>query len=302
MLDRVVSERLRRGLATPALFGRELNRLYHTRLNRRQHNPTGIDLFAADWDTLAIADACRYDTFAAHHDLPGRLEVRHSRGSSTTEWLKANFVGDHCDTVYVTANPQYESQREDLPVRFYDVINIWQRDGWDEEFRTVRPETVTAAALDAAKRYPHKRLLVHYIQPHYPFIGPTGRKHFDGDSLHFWGGVMNGSVEAPDQTLRQANDENFEVMLPALSNLLDGRAGRTVVSADHGQMLGERSHPIPIREYGHPRRTYTDELVRIPWLVCEHGERPKITTGDTAATAQQSDDLDERLKALGYAE
>jgi hypothetical protein len=298
--ERLAPARLRRGLETPSLLAREANRLYHTHLGRRSHNLAGIDVFAADWDTLAIADACRYDTFAVNHTLPGRLEARTSRGSSTTEWLHANFTGDHRDTVYVTANPQYESHREALDIKFCEVVDLRGDDAWDEESQTVRPETVTAAALNVADRYPNKRLLVHYIQPHYPFVGPTGREHL-GRSPQFWTDVITGGIDVPDAVLRKANLENFELMLPALADLLDGREGRTVVSADHGQLLGERSFPIPIREYGHPRQTYVEELVRVPWLVHDHGERPEITASETSAHKSDSDDVEDRLEALGYA-
>ena len=301
--ERLAPERLQRGLETPALIGREINRLYYTRFGKRPYNTAGIDTFAEDWDTLAIADACPCDTFTVHHTLPGQLETRISRGSSTPEWLEANFTGDHRDTVYVTANPQYERHRDEFDVRFCEVENVWSAEGWDPEYKTVRPETVTEAALDAADRYPNKRLLVHYIQPHYPFIGPTGQRHFEGDSLSFWSNVMDGSVSVPDHVLRKAHDENFEVMLPALERLLDHREGRTVVTADHGQMLGQRSFPIPIREYGHPRETYTDELVRVPWLVHETSTRPEITAGSGAGVSDgENDDLSDRLAALGYAE
>ncbi|EMA38835.1 alkaline phosphatase family protein [Halococcus hamelinensis] len=301
--SRITPERLRRGIETPALIGRELNRFYHTRFETRPHNTAGIDVFAEDWDTLAIADACPLSTFATHHTLPGQLETRVSRGSSTPEWLEANFTGDQRDTVYITANPQYERNRDDLDIRLCEVENVWDSEGWDAEYRTVRPETVTDAVLDAADRYPNKRLLVHYIQPHYPFIGPTGQRYFDGDSLSFWSRVMDGSVNAPDHVLSQAHDENFKLMLPALERLLDERDGKTVVTADHGQMLGQRSFPIPIREWGHPRETYVDELVHVPWLVHETGTRPDITKGDaTEAVGHSDDDLSERLAALGYAD
>lgn len=298
--ERFDLSRLRRGLANPTLLWREANRLWHTRLGQRAHNSGGIDLFAADWDTLAICDACRADTFAAYHDLPGRLEVRLSRGSSTTEWLHANFVGDRRDTVYVTANPQYARQQDMLEVAFCDVFDI-SESGWDDGAGTVPPDTVTETALDVADRYPSKRLLVHYIQPHYPFVGgPAGRSL--GESSRFWADVIEGELNASDATLLEANRENFEMMLPALADLLTGRDGRTVVSADHGQMFGERSFPFPIREYGHPRQTYTDELVRVPWLIHESGERPQITAGEASGERSDHDDLTNRLEALGYAD
>src|SRR6056297_1717045 len=104
---------LRRGLSTPSLFLREANRLYYRRMNRWSHNVNGIDIFSEDWDNFVILDACRYDIFRNQSELPGHLESRTSKGSSTVEFLKANFDGrDLRDTVYVTANPQLYWKRD----------------------------------------------------------------------------------------------------------------------------------------------------------------------------------------------
>jgi hypothetical protein len=83
---------VRRALTHRKLLLRELNRLYHTRGNRRAYNPDGVDVLAEDWDNLLILDACRYDAFAARADLPGRLERRRSRGSHTSEFLSGIFT------------------------------------------------------------------------------------------------------------------------------------------------------------------------------------------------------------------
>jgi hypothetical protein len=120
---------LKRGLSTPALFLREVNRLYHRRLNGRDYNTDGVDIFAEDWDVLAILDACRYDLFAERVDLPGQLEARESRGSSTVEFLRGNVDGrDLLDTVYVTANPKLAEHAEEIEAQFHAVVDVW-RDG-----------------------------------------------------------------------------------------------------------------------------------------------------------------------------
>lgn len=298
---------IRRGLDEPHLVVRRLNELYFD-LHRQYIDTTDrVDFFEEDWDNLLLLDACRYDTFADVSDLPGSLKSRHTKSSSTIEFLSRYLDGrELTDTVYVTANPQHyrKSEREFISVEFHDVVEIWQEDGWDETHRTVRPETVADAAERAAEKYPNKRLLVHYLQPHYPYLGPTGQEHFDNDSLDFFNRVMNGDVDIETETLRRAYRENLEVALPSVERLFESLQGKTVVSADHGEMFGERSFPLPMREYGHPSGIHTEELTKVPWHVHDEGPRKEITGGEATSTDQDdvaTEVVEERLRDLGYA-
>jgi len=268
------SARLRRALHNPVLFARHANRLYHTKGGQWSYNSGGVDVFAEEWDSLLILDACRYDMFERRSDIPGQLTQRISRGSTTVEFLRSNLHDrDLRDTVYVTANPQYYRHRGSIGATFHDVIDIWKGEGWDEDAGTVLPETVVEHALDAADRYPDKRLLIHFIQPHYPFIG--SETEFDKGHLesnegeNVWGQFMLGMLDANESRIWRRYEKNLDRALPHVEQLVRTLDGRTVVSADHGNMVGERSFPIPIHEWGHPRGTYTDELLRVPWLVCE---------------------------------
>ena len=315
---------LKRAVDTPSLFFREVNRLYHTRGNRR-FNRKGIDIFAEDWDNLLVLDACRYDMFRDQHTLPGRLESRISQASHTSEFLRANVADrDLRDTVYVTASPMYYRNRETLNARFHDVVEVWKEGGWHESYRTVMPETMVTFALDAAERFPDKRLVVHFLQPHYPFVGETGVANFDLDDLAFeWDAAFSDEFTFSDELLRQAFCENLDVALPHVDELMRALPGRTVVSSDHGQMIGERSRPIPSVEYGHPPGTYTEQLTKVPWLVFENGPRKEIRHEESTAplssrssehggtprldveTSGERDDADEdlvtdRLESLGY--
>jgi hypothetical protein len=305
---------LRRALAQPRLLVRELNRLYHTRLHRRAYNPDGVDIVAEDWDTLVILDACRYDAFAARSDLPGTLERRRSRGSMTAEFLKANFDGRELhDTVYVTATPMFywNRNRGDVEASFHAEINVWDEGGWDDEFHTVRPATMVERAKRAAEEYPNKRLLVHFVQPHFPAIGPTGREHPELNSLQVWDAIDSNELDLPDRVYRKAFVENLDAVLPHVRELMESIEGKTVVTADHGQMLGERSFPIPFREYGHPTGIYTDELLSVPWLTHQNGARRTIVAeepetrerGDETGPqdmAVEEDVVTDRLEDLGY--
>lgn len=265
-------ERVKRGLETPHLALRELNKYYY---RMRGPDEDAVDMLEADWDNLIILDACRYDTFAERADLPGELESRTTRSSSTIDFMHRYVDGaDLRDTVYVTANPQLHRQgQKGVDADIHEVVDLTQADYWDDEFRTVRPETVADATLEAHREHPDKRLMVHYIQPHYPFIGETGREHFDLDSLDFWNRVVSGEIDVSDEVLLEAYEENLDLALPSVERLLEELDGKSVVTADHGQMFGERASPIPMRDYGHPTELFTPELVTVPWHVHRSGDR-----------------------------
>lgn len=279
--------------------------------SRKGGYQSGIDIVGADWDNLVLLDACRYDTFAERAaDLPGQLRCVESRASSTRQFLMANFGGKELlDTVYVTANPQlYRIENgiydvESIGATFHNVVEVWQ-DGWDEKHRTVRPATVTEAALAAAQEYPNKRLIVHYIQPHAPYIGPTGVEELPTDYLDFWRAFEDGEIDVDLATAVKAYEENLDLVLPHARTLLEELEGKTVVTADHGELFGERDHPIPIRRYGHPSYTPHRKLVEVPWLEYESGSRRTITAEERGATEEAVDDevVKDRLRSLGYTE
>lgn len=301
---------LRRGLNNPKLLLREMNKLYFSRGRRYKFNRSGVDIFEEDWDNLLILDACRYDMFAEHATLPGRLEKRRSRGSSTREFLRGNFAErDLTDTVYVTANPQLSRHHERLDPALHAVRNVWHGDGWDDDVGTVPPETTTECAREVSEQFPDKRLVVHYIQPHYPFI--EADTDFDKGQLEdedtppsFWQRIMRGTLDVPADTIWEAYVENLERALPHVESLVEDLPGKTVVTSDHGNMVGERSFPIPIREWGHPAGQYTDELVEVPWHVVDSESRKRIVAELPERESDDSDDGDvtERLRDLGYAE
>jgi hypothetical protein len=307
---------LKKAVTQPRKAIAEVNRLWERGFDIRSspaHNDRGVDVISADWDNLIILDACRYDTFRElASDLPGELTKVESRASATNQFLRANFSGKELyDTVYVTANPQlYRIENgiydiEPINVSFHEQRDVW-RDQWHEEHRTVMPEVVTEAALEAAAEYPNKRLIVHYLQPHAPYIGETGIEELPTEYLNFWSSFENGEFEVSLETARRAYRENLELVLPHVVDLLAEFEGKTVVTADHGELLGERDFPVPIRRFGHPSYTNMSALLEVPWLVHESGTRPdivserpeEIETGETL----DSDVVKKRLQDLGYAE
>jgi hypothetical protein len=127
------------------------------------------------WDYLIILDACRHDVFVKVYSeyLDGKLERRDSAGTSTVDWRDKALSGNHGDVVYVSSNPYISST---MPVKGYRgsdhfarVYDVWSS-AWDQERGTVLPASVTSAALLALKHNPEKRLIVHYLQPHAPYL------------------------------------------------------------------------------------------------------------------------------------
>lgn len=288
---------LARGVRDPSLALSEAVDLYFDRVAAHE----GVDFFARDWDTLVVLDACRYDLFAECADFTD-VEAVQSPASQTEEFLEKTVAGRTLDdTVYVSANPQVTR----VDASFADVVPLWES-AWDEALRTVPPEAVVDAVLDRTEAFADKRLVVHFVQPHIPFIGPTGEElsqpSFQGDVLenrgesvdNVWMRLRRGELD--EQRVRAAYRENLELALPEVRRLVESLDGRTVVTSDHGNAFGEWW------TYGHPPNRHIDALTRVPWATVESGERRPVTPADrTVSTAEVGDDrVSERLEHLGY--
>ncbi|SDK19365.1 hypothetical protein SAMN05216226_1393 [Halovenus aranensis] len=296
-----MSERVRRGLRNPETVKRKV------RINLvrpfTSHPPDTIQFFEQDWDILVVLDACRYDLLAEADSFNVPIEEVHSNASHTREFIKQNFVNTDCrDTVYVTASPQFA----DFNLSFAHIEHVWQ-DHWDEDLRTVRPEHVTEAAIDLGGEFPDKRLIIHYMQPHYPFIGPTGKKIDEQATFgpnrgskysSIWVQLAAGQVS--EETVRTAYRENLDLVLPEIDQLRSELQGKLVLTSDHGNLYGKQVSWLPIRIHGHPPGIHDPELTAVPWVEFPYEERRKTTHADKAADSEQFEDVEGRLRDLGY--
>lgn len=287
-----------KGLRDPTMAIQELNRAYYDLVNDTGYNDGGVDVFREDWDNLIVLDACRYDEFEDRADLPGDLQARESLSSMTHEWIRANFTERELyDTVYVSANGRFAHQKDDVESEVHEFVGLWDDDHRYGDDKIAPPEMVTEHAKEAAAEYPNKRLLVHYLQPHQPYIGPSGDQFERDQSLH----EMMQTDGVSTDLLRRAYRENLDLVLDDVADLLNSLSGKTVVTSDHGELLGEREFPIPIRRYGHPSGIYTEPLVKVPWLVVENGDRKEIVSEepDSVETYDQ-ERIEDHLEDLGY--
>lgn len=274
-----------------------------------------------EWDTLLLLDACRYDLFEEtlrDHPLPGELSMRRSMESGTPGYLAENFAGGTFhDVVYVTANPYVDTELP--PGTFHEVVPVW-RDGWDEELATVTPERMAEAARQADAEHPDKRLVVHFNQPHTPFIG---EERIEGRGManlraRAVGGERTtdartpferlGAGELDRETVWRAYRSNLERVLPVVESLLEEFEGLTAVTSDHGNALGERAWPFPVRVYGHPLGVLIPALIEVPWLAHRNGPRretvaePPVQSEGEEGGDGPGEEVRDRLRDLGYAE
>ena len=280
------------------------------------HGSDGLDYMSQDWDNLLILDATRADMFEELFDTSQFDSYRRvdSVGCSSPEWMRKTFDDrSFPDTVFVSANPWISKI---APNSFHHVENLWTTvnevdekelqdavtlQDVDTNNDTIPASALTDVALDIAEEYPNKRLIVHYFQPHAPCIGlPDGSEKDEED--------VNKDVH-PGRTLKNGVVSRDEVWNQYLDNLSyayyhakrfnDNVNGKTVYTADHGEMFGEWCLPVPIRGYGHPSSLRHPKLTTVPWAVSD-GERRKIVSGDINEHDADRSDIDDRLRNLGY--
>jgi len=241
-------------------------RMNALRLLYRFSRYKGDKVLEERWDHLIVLDACRYETFKRLNTLKGKLEQHHSTGSNTNEFLEGNFGEARDDIVYITGNPQVmlTSVGKDKG-RFHHMEHVWDY-GWSDRLGTTPPNAVSEAAVKMLRRFPDKRLVIHYMQPHIPYIGPSHlalskelgkRKRLSAEEL--MDEAQFGKLTA--KTLTEAYEENLKLVLFEVAKLLPSLKGRVVVTADHGELFGE--HGI----FFHPQGIYLEPLVTVPWLI-----------------------------------
>lgn len=263
----------------------------------------GEIIWDRDWDLLVVLDACRYDTFEEVSEeveedfdfLDGDLEKIRSSGSHSREWIGKNFG---------------QETPEDADPKIVDGNYFYTRLGLDEELNTeeawkyareqdsgaVLPGPLTDIAVRRGRQEDPDRMVVHYMQPHHPFLG---RPEF-GDYQEpgaaskkrksVWDNLMLGEVSEED--VREAYRENLEIVFEDVETFLNNYdAEKAVVTADHGNSFGEKGI------YGHPWKISMDALREVPWYVTSAEDSGEYRPEEPEA---RKGSVEEGLKAMGY--
>lgn len=224
------------------------------------NKPAGIEVIEQDWDTLIVLDACRYDAFAEiepYLPLDGHLEKAVSKGTNTRQWLEENFGKKRFDAVYVSANPWIGEGSLINQDHFTYIEEVW-KNKWCERYETVLAEDVTVSALEVREKFPMKRMIVHYLQPHNPFIGKT-KLYGHSRYRNIWN----------EENVKEAWKDNLVyVIKKAISLVRSLEDEKIVITSDHGdsfRLIGR----------GHNYRLNLPELYEIPWYVIDKRTKKK---------------------------
>lgn len=256
----------------------------------------GTNVYEKEWDVLLILDACRVDAMeevADEYSFLDTPDTMRSAASTSIEWMEKTFTDEYRDkienTIYVTANQHSDSVSE-LP--FLDFENVYDY-GWDDEVGTVPADVVTDVSIEAGREYrgEYDRMIVHYMQPHFPSIPkPIGHGNkFD----NVWKGLMIGHGD--EDEVWESYIANLRYVLDHVDVLLENIDAETVaISADHGNGIGEWG------VYEHPVGVPTASVKTVPWYVTTAvDERSREPEGMSSMDVDNVNP-EQRLKSLGY--
>lgn len=228
-------------------------------------------LIESDWNVLIVLDACRSDSY---HRRDHSSQAKRSMAWCTYLWVQrlARLL-DGQEVLYVTANPVVDRELNKLDASSFHLISVWDFD-WGRcgphKMPTVHPRSVNDAVLSYVDAHGQpERMVVHYIQPHMPYIGRDALPYADWGRCdaemaydlrkvaHPRQAVKRGEVSR--EQVRAAYEGNVDLVVPYAHALRDSLAGIVVITADHGELLGERG------KYGHSSGP-CPELLNVPWV------------------------------------
>lgn len=268
----------------------------------------GTNIYEEDWDTLIILDACRSDLFTEFgpkhpvYQYFNSVDSKYSIASRTPDWIKRTVKGapesELKKTHYISCTG-FITEVEDE--KFYDVEHVW-RYAHDEEARVTRPEAVTDAAINAFRNSGADRYIVHYVQPHAPFLHCVGKYNSIGDGAggtqNVWKGLKAGKYNQDE--VWEDYGQNLLTILDHVETLINNVTGHVVVTSDHGNAMGEWG------VYGHPGHHMIPAIREVPWAEAEgRGNHDYVVQGkEKIGTELGADDhndrLEKHLRDLGY--
>lgn len=268
----------------------------------------GTNVFGREWDLLVILDACRYDLFvefAPQHSvytLLDSVDQMYSIASQTPEWMQRTFDGADdtllSQTLYVSGMGWIEEVDTD---GLFGVEPVW-RYADHPEARVTPPKPVTNESIRNFRVTDAERYIVHYVQPHAPFLHCVGKYNSiadgEGSSQNVWTGLQTGEFDKSE--VWEDYGENLLLVLDEIELLIENFDGKIAITADHGNAMGE------FWLYGHPGQEAAPSIRSVPWAtapglgiddysVRDRGEVDRDVGGQGIEA-----ELEQHLRDLGY--
>lgn len=265
------------------------------------------------WHNLFILDSCRADMFREIYPefslLKGsNYRDRLSSSSSSPEFVEKNFCGNYFgDCILISANPFPATMSPDS---FYYRFDAWSLI-FDKHVNNVRPEDIYEVFLAYRRRFPDKRIIVWFMQPHIPFI--TAPHLFEdynfservneiakegaatSEYRNIWEKVLDGQVDASEVWDGYRGD--LRLVLDVIARGHRPELGKTAITADHGEIC---KRFLGLKLFGHPSRIRDRELITVPWLTIS-GDLPKtVSEKNHGHSAADMSELNATLKKFGY--
>ncbi len=266
---------------------------------------SGQNIYEAEWDVLLVLDGCRLDLMkevVAKQNLDWEVGEIESVDTMTRFWMEKTFIDKYsaemAKTVFLCANPHSDELLDED--KFHTLDEIWKY-RWDEETGTCLAKDVTDKSILLRRKYPQKRLLIHYIQPHNPFVTDLELNTKPTESGGFiqhngkdpWHRLEDSEVS--EERVWTAYRENLEYVLNEVKRLLQNMEADTVViTSDHGNAKGEWGL------YGHPFGMPFRCLRTVPWIEVSATDTGECQPEFDSSEQREDGKVEKRLQALGY--
>lgn len=269
---------------------------------------------------LILLDACRYPEFSemAPAVFDGDLKKMTTEGHDTFEYIRACWPESYPNVTYLSGAPAVNSgsleiDDEELAEMYNgyvpnnhigDIVDVWQS-GWDESLGVIPPWNITPVIRDY---FDEDQLVVHYLQPHAPYVGVEQELgHHNDESANpgegepidapLWRRIKRGDITR--SRLVELYRSNLEAVLYEAAKVVEEAPhDNIVIMGDHGEALGE------YWTYAHPRKDHP-YILTAPWMKVTGVKaewRQHLTVTDVAPSSSPADDssVESRLRELGY--
>lgn len=279
--------------------------------------PIGTNVFERDWELLIVLDACRVDALqevASEYDFLDSIDSIRSVASTSDVWMAQTFTGKHRAeiqrTAYISANAYAKRVIEDRELPGSANLTDWDvvfpedflllDQAWEHQVNHTYPhmlsEDLTDRAITVGREHNPPRQIVHYLQPHEPYIANSIKqdrkmREYEEDPL---GSLRDGNVSR--SVVWNAYLDDLRRCLDHVETLLQSiDADRAVITADHGEAFGEW------RTYGHLCGNLHPVVKRVPWVetsASDSGQYQPVF--EYESDQSQSLNVDQQLEDLGY--